>query len=123
VVQTNLSALLFERSDASFLRGHVDALAFFHGCPRVLLYDNLKSAVLERVGDAIRFHPTLVELSKHYRFEPRPVAVARGNEKGRVERAIRYVRDSFFAARTWTSLEDLNAQALAWSIGVAGDRP
>jgi len=107
----------------SFLRGHVDALAFFHGCPRVLLYDNLKSAVLERVGDAIRFHPTLVELSKHYRFEPRPVAVARGNEKGRVERAIRYVRDSFFAARTWTSLEDLNAQALAWSIGVAGDRP
>jgi hypothetical protein len=106
----------------SFLRGHVDALAFFHGSPRVLLYDNLKSAVLERVGDVIRFHPTLIELSRHYRFEPRPVAVARGNEKGRVERAIRYVRDSFFAARSWTDLDDLNAQALEWSTGVAGDR-
>ncbi|HEY3494901.1 MAG TPA: IS21 family transposase, partial [Polyangiaceae bacterium] len=78
----------------SFLRGHVDAFRFFGGVPRVLLYDNLKSAVLERVGQAIRFHPTLLELSAHYLYEPRPVAPARGNEKGRVERAIRYVRDT-----------------------------
>ena len=55
----------------------------------MLLYDNLKSAALERHGDAIRFHPTLLEFAGHYRYEPRPVAVARGNEKGRVERAIR----------------------------------
>lgn len=106
----------------SFVRGHVDAFRFFGGVPRVVLYDNLKSAVLERAGDAIRFHPTLLELSAHYRYEPRPVAPARGNEKGRVERAIRYVRDSFFAARAWTGLEDLNAQAADWSIGVAADR-
>ena len=81
----------------SFLRGHVEAFAAFGGLARVLLYDNLKSAVLERVGDAIRFNPTLLAFAGHYRYEPRPVAVARGNEKGRVERAIRYVRDSFFA--------------------------
>jgi transposase len=102
----------------SFLRGHVDAFRFFEGVPRVLLYDNLKSAVLERFGQAIRFHPTLIELSAHYRYEPRPVAVARGNEKGRVERAIRYVRDSFFAARSWHDLNDLNHQALAWTTGL-----
>jgi hypothetical protein len=90
--------------------------------PRVLLYDNLKSAVLERVGDAIRFHPTLLELAAHYRYAPRPVAVARGNEKGRVERAIRYIRDSFFAARSWTDLDDLNTQALVWCRGIAADR-
>ena len=40
-----------------FLRGHVEAFTSFNSLPRVLLYDNLKSAVLERVGDAIRFHP------------------------------------------------------------------
>ena len=104
------------------LRGHVDAFRFFEGVPRVLLYDNLKSAVLERFGQAIRFHPTMIELSAHYRYEPRPVAVARGNEKGRVERAIRYVRDSFFAARTWRDLDDLNQQATAWTTGIALDR-
>jgi len=107
----------------NFLRGHVDAFTEWGGIPRVLLYDNLKSAVLERQGDAIRFHPTLLDFSAHYRFEPRPVAVARGNEKGRVERAIRYIRDNFFAARAWDDLEDLNAQAKAWCDGAASNRP
>jgi transposase len=81
----------------NFLRGHVEAFTAWGAVPRIVLYDNLKSAVLERRGDAIRFHPTLLELAAHYRFQPRPVAVARGNEKGRVERAIRFVRDRFFA--------------------------
>jgi len=101
----------------NFLRGHVAAFTAWGGVPRVLLYDNLKSAVLERRGDAIRFHPTLLSFAGHYRYEPRPVAIARGNEKGRVERAIRYVRDAFFAARTFTDLDDLNAQAAAWCTG------
>jgi hypothetical protein len=48
--------------------------------------------------------------------------VARGNEKGRVERAIRYVRDGFFAARKFTDLPDLNAQARAWCEGPAAER-
>jgi transposase len=106
----------------NFLRGHVAAFQTFSGVPRVVLYDNLKSAVLERRGDAIRFHPTLLAFAGHYRYEPRPVAVARGNEKGRVERAIRYVRDSFFAARSFMDIDDLNAQAQAWCAGQAADR-
>ena len=78
--------------------------------------------MLERRGDAIRFHPTLLELSAHYRFEPRPVAVARGNEKGRVERAIRYIRDNFFAGRQWQDLDDLNEQATQWCLNASAER-
>lgn len=107
---------------SNFLQGHEAAFQAFGGVPRVLLYDNLKSAVLERQGDAIRFHPTLLSFAAHYRFEPRPVAVARGNEKGRVERAIRYVRDNFFAARAWKNIDDLNAQAIDWCNGQAANR-
>lgn len=99
---------------AAFVQGHVQAFEFFSGVCRTLLYDNLKSAVLERVGDAIRFHPTIIELAKHYRFEPKPVNIARGNEKGRVERAIRYVRSSFFAARSFRNVDDLNEQVATW---------
>ena len=86
-------------------------------------YDNMKSVVLERRGDAIRFHPTLLELAAHYRFEPRPVAPARGNEKGRVERLIRFVRGSFFQARRFRDLDDLNDQADEWCNTRAVDRP
>lgn len=109
-------------SMAAFLHGHAEAFATFGGVPRVLLYDNLKSAVLERQGDAIRFNPRLLDLAKHHRFEARPVGVARGNEKGRVERAIRYVRDNFWPGRSWSSLDDLNAQATAWAQGTAMQR-
>lgn len=106
----------------SFLRGHQAAFQAWGGLARVVLYDNLKSAVLERRGEAIRFHPRLWDFAQHYRFEPRPVAIARGNEKGRVERAIRYVRTSFFAARRFRDLDDLNAQAAQWCAGIAADR-
>jgi transposase len=106
----------------NFLRGHQAAFLAWQGCPRILLYDNLKSAVLERRGDAVRLHPTLLALAAHYSFEPRPVAVARGNEKGRVERAVQYVRRAFFAGRTISDLDRLNAEALQWCSGLAAER-
>ena len=42
--------------------------------------------------------------------------------KGRVERAVRFIRDAFFAGRRFTDVDDLNAQADAWVIGPAGER-
>ena len=70
----------------SFLRGHVQAFTAFGGLARTLLYDNLKSVVLERVdhasGSAIRFNPEFLAFAAHYRFEPRPVAICRGNDRG-----------------------------------------
>lgn len=112
----------YDQRMGSFLHGHVEAFAFFRGVPKRVLYDNLKSVVLERRQDAIRFHPTALDFAAHHRFEPRPVAVRRGNEKGRVERLIRYLRTSFWPARTWTDLDDLNAQARAWCLNHAGAR-
>lgn len=111
-----------DQSMESFLRGHVEAFSYFQGCPRTVLYDNLKSAVLERRGEAIRFHPRLLELCGHYHFAPRPVAVARGNEKGRVERQIQYLRSSFFAARRFRDIEDLNQQFRHWREQIAHRR-
>lgn len=127
VMVLSFSRMLFVRfflgqTQSLFLQGHQHAFDFFQGVPRVLLYDNLKSAVLERIGDAIRFHPVLWDFASCYGFEPRPVAVARGNEKGRVERAIRYLRTSFFPARTYKDLADLNAQALSFCQSEAARR-
>jgi len=107
----------------SFLRGHVEAFIAFGGLARTALYDNLKSVVLERVGEAIVFNPEFLAFAKHFRFEPLPVGVRRGNEKGRIERQIDFVRKSFFAARQFTDVADLNAQARDWSEGRALDRP
>lgn len=106
----------------SFVRCHVEAFGQLGGIPRSILYDNLKSVVLERQGDLIRFHPRILELAGHYHFAPTPVGVARGNEKPRVERRIRDLRESFFAARTFSSLDDLNRQLDDWIERVAHTR-
>jgi transposase len=107
----------------SFLRGHVEAVAAFQGCARTLVYDNLRSAVLERAGTAIRFHPRLLELAGHYHFALRPCTPGRGNEKGKIERQIQYLRHAFFAARTFVDLDDLNAQFRHWRDSIAHQRP
>ena len=107
----------------SFLRGHVEAFAALGGAPRTILYDNLKSVVLDRAGDHIRFHPRVLDLAGHYHFAPQPCAPYRGNEKGKVERMIQYLRHSFFAARRFSSLDDLNGQLARWIADVAHRRP
>jgi transposase len=107
----------------SFLRGHVEAFQTWPGVPRTLVYDNLRSAVLERTGTAIRFHPRLLDLAGHYHFAPRPCTPGRGNEKGKVERQIQYLRHAFFAARMFVDIDDLNAQFRRWRDDVAHHRP
>ena len=85
-------------------------------------YDNLKSAVLGRHGDIIRFNPKLVELAGVLSLRGATRGSSGGNEKGRVERAIQYVRSSFFSARTYADLADLNRQALEWMTTLSADR-
>jgi transposase len=112
----------FDQTMENFLRGHVHAFDAWGGQPRAILYDNLKSAVLERRGNEMHFHPRLVELSGHYHFAIRPCQVRAANQKGRVERAIRYVRDSFWGGRTFATLAECNRQAWFWRDEVAHQR-
>jgi transposase len=112
-----------DQSLENLLLAHVHAFQDWGGVPRAILYDNMKSVVLERRGDAVHFHPRLLELCAHYHFAARPCRPGRGNEKGRVERVIHYIRHSFFAARTFAGLEDFNRQAVKWRDEIAHLRP
>jgi hypothetical protein len=107
----------------TFLLGHVLAFEALGGVPRRILYDNLKSVVVERIGEHIRFHPQILECAGHYHFAPVPCAPYRGNEKGKVERTIQYLRHGFFAARRFASVDDLNRQLAEWIERIAHARP
>jgi transposase len=115
--------LFFDQSLSNFLAGHQRAFEHFGGVARELRSDNLRAVVLERRGELIRFHPRYLELAGHYCFQPRPCHVARGNEKGRVERSIRFLRESFWAAHSFTSLTDCNTRLKRWIAEVADARP
>jgi transposase len=107
----------------SLVRSLVRASIAFGGAPRQWLFDNPKTVVLERVGTAIRFHPVLLGLCAQMRVEPRLCAVARPEHKGKVERAIRYLRDRFLAGRRIVAVNDGNRALVRFLDEVAHRRP
>jgi transposase len=107
----------------SLRRSLVRAAQALGGVTRQWLFDNPKTVVLERVGDAIRFHPLLLELCAAMRVQPRLCAVARPQHKGRVERAIRYLRDRFLAGRTIGGVVDGNRALRRFIAEIAHARP
>lgn len=113
---------VFEQTLESFLSCHVRAFRALQGVPRVLRMDNLKAAVIERYGAAIRYHPSLLEMAGYYCFRPFACNPYAGNEKGRCERQIRHIRDNFWPARHFRTIEDANRQLADWLVR-ANDRP
>ena len=107
----------------SLRRSLVRAGAFFGGLPRQWLFDNAKTIVIERRGDAIRFHPLLLELAAQLHVQPRLCAPYRPQDKGGVERAIRYFKERFFAARSIHSIAHGNAHLLEFIETIAHPRP
>jgi transposase len=115
--------LVLDMSAESLRRSLVRASAFFGGSPRQWLFDNPKTVVLERSGDAVRFHPALLDLCARMHVQPALCGVRKPQEKGKVERAIRYLKDRFFAARTFHSIAHGNAQLLEFFEKIAHERP
>lgn len=114
--------LVFDLTIESLRRSLVRAARFFEGVPRQWLFDNPKIVVLERHGDVVRYHPGLLEIAGELRVQPRLCRPRRPTDKGGVERAVRYLRDRFFAARTITSIEDGNRQLCDFFRNIANVR-
>lgn len=115
--------LVLDLGAASLRRSLVRAAAYFGGVTRHWLFDNPKAVVLERDGDLVRFHPLLLELAATLHVRPALCAVRKPNQKGGVERAIRYLKQRFFPARTIHSVEHGNAQLLEFIETIAQRRP
>ncbi|MFM8357937.1 MAG: IS21 family transposase [Verrucomicrobiota bacterium] len=106
-----------------FLSGHRRALEFFGGVPAKVIIDNLKVGVLDHPrGQPASFHPRYLDLAAHYGFQPVACNVAKGNEKGRVENGIGYVKKNFLAGLDIPSFAALNPAAVVWRDTVANVR-
>ncbi len=106
-----------------FLTCHEHAFAAFGGVPGRLMVDNLKSAVLQRlVGVAPVLNPKYDDFSKHWGFLVSPCNVRAGNEKGRVENAVGYVKKNFLAGLELPDFAALAPAAQAWVDTVADVR-
>jgi len=114
----------FTRSEKfeQFIRCHESAFAFLGGAPRECWYDNLATAVTERMGKLIRFNSKFHAYLGHHGIMPYACNPARGNEKGRVEDGVKYLRSSFWPGRTFSDFDDLCAQSREWLTAIANRR-
>ena len=106
-----------------FLGCHQRALEFFGGVPEKVMVDNLKSAVLKRVtGQEPVFNPRYLDFANHYGFRIVPCGVRKGNEKGRVENAVGYIKKNFLAGLDPGDFKVINPAARQWLETIANVR-
>lgn len=109
---------------AEFYRSLVNALTFFGGSPRAVIFDNLKAAVLNGSGRNACFHPEFLALCGYFCMQPLACAPRDPESKGIVEGGVRYVKHNALAGRADQLLrfEDYLALAPAWRDHVANVR-
>ncbi|VVB62665.1 Integrase core domain protein [uncultured archaeon] len=106
-----------------FLACHQNAFAAFGGVPGKIMCDNLRSAVLKRIiGQAPVFNPVYFDFSNHYGFTIAPCGVGKGNEKGRVENGVGYVKKNFLAGLDLPTFDAINPAARLWLETIANVR-
>ena len=110
------------QSFEAFARCHIHAFIALGGVAREIVYDNLATAVVEHDGRLVRFLPRFLGFAREYSFYPRACNPASGWEKGKIERAIGYLRQNFWPPREFTDLHDVNRQARQWLAEVANRR-
>ena len=101
------------------------AFEAFGGVPEELLFDQMRAVVLSddrAAGGGLVLNAEFLRFAAHWRFVPRSCRPNRARTKGKVERPIRYIRESFFYGRSFASDDDLNAQAAGWLEGTANVR-
>lgn len=97
-----------------FLEGHMEAYREMAGVARRHRYDNIKTVVIERSPE-LKFNAQFLDFARHFGFSIHLCNPYRANEKGRIERALRDLRD-FLRVNTFQDLKDLNRKVSLWRI-------
>jgi len=111
------------QSQEHFLSCHQRAFAFFHGVPESVMVDNCKTAVLSHpLGQPAQINPRYLDFANHYGFKVRACGVRKGNEKGRVESAVKYIKENFLRGLELPPWAALNPAGRHWLETIANVR-
>jgi transposase len=106
-------------------RGLEEAFSAFGGVPFELLFDQMKAVIIDdqrEIGGKLLENLEFARFAAHWGFRIRACRPYRARTKGKVERPISYIRQSFFYGRVFLNDEDLNEQAISWTQHTANTR-
>ena len=106
----------------TFLACHIHGFHFFEGVPKTILYDNLKSVVIGRIGKEIKFNHRHLDFALHYGFSAKPCNIRKANEKGKVERMIDYIKGNFLKRGPYENFDHVKLESKNWFRLIANKR-
>ena len=113
---------VFDQTIATWISCHLNAIAFFGGCPKEIVVDNLKAAIIQHaIEDPILCEPYR-KMARHYGFLIHPCRPRTPQHKGKVENGVHYVKRNLVGGSDFHDLRDANEKAIAWCLNRAGLR-
>lgn len=104
-----------KRCDApTMIRCLMEAFAYFGGLPKAALTDRMKSVLLEMEEKIPRWNPLFADFMASVGVAPRVCKAYTPQTKGKIERTVGFVKQSFWAGISFTDVDDLNRQAHVW---------
>jgi len=110
------------QNQAALHQGLLKAFHHLGGSPDEVVVDNMLTAVIEREGSLIRFNENFLDFLRVFKISPRACNPGAPYEKGKIERAIQYIRQNFLPLRAFSDLSDSQTQAIKWLDSVANIR-
>ncbi|XPS88641.1 IstA4: transposase for insertion sequence element IS21 [Desulfosarcina variabilis str. Montpellier] len=98
----------------SFMDAHIHSFHYLGGIPMEMLYDNMKNVVISRTGGQTVFNVEFFHFTQHYGFKPMTCPPYSPWVKGKVERPVDYIRESFWRGYHFTTIEQANRDLLRW---------
>lgn len=99
----------------AFIGCHLRAFEYLGGIPQHCLYDNTKLVVLGRdENNQPLWNESFLEFALTLGFNTKVCKPYRARTKGKVERGIGYVEGNFWIAAEFTTVSNLNQQAIHW---------
>lgn len=117
--------VVFDQRIETWLQLHVEAFAAFGGTPKVVVPDNLKSAVVRAafgIHGVAELNRSYRELARHYGFKVDPTPAYAPKKKGKVESSVKYAKHNALAGREAEDIHDVNRALTVWVREIAGSR-
>lgn len=106
----------------AFMDAHIRAFRYLGGVPLEVLYDNMRHVVVGRGDGKPVFNVEFSHFARHYGFKPIACAPYSPWTKGKVERPVDYIRESFWRGYGFQSIEEGNRDLTAWLSDTANCR-
>ena len=116
------SEAVFQQTTEVFIRCLENAFRHFGGVPKTLVIDNLRAAVARADWYEPELTPKVAEFCRYHGTVILPTRPRCPEHKGKVERAVAFVKGNGLKGRVFTSLAEENAYLLWWETHVADQR-